>query len=223
MRDAGWVVAGVGAVLGNARVVSPPHRVAVQPHLVDRLAGPRLPRQRDKARSELEVGLDGVEDGDGRVVVSAAPTDLLVVAVERVGGLGVEDPAHPGLVDAHAERVRRHDDAAATRHEGRLYARALLARQPRVVRFADEPTGRESVPHPCHRATGGRVDDRRTPLRLGEDPRTADLPSLNINVVDGTVVVRGAVPDSADQDAIRDVITGVEGVQNVDMKLGSSI
>jgi hypothetical protein len=59
--------------------------------------------------------------------------------------------------------------------------------------------------------------------RLGEDPRTADLPSLNINVVDGTVVVRGAVPDSADQDAIRDVITGVEGVQDVDMKLGSTI
>jgi hypothetical protein len=59
--------------------------------------------------------------------------------------------------------------------------------------------------------------------RLGEDPRTADLPSLNINVVDGTVVVRGAVPDSADQDAIRDVIIGVEGVQDVDMKLGSTI
>lgn len=59
--------------------------------------------------------------------------------------------------------------------------------------------------------------------RLGEDPRTSDLPSLNINVVDGTVVVRGDIPDSADQNAVRDVISGVEGVQSVDLKLGSGI
>lgn len=59
--------------------------------------------------------------------------------------------------------------------------------------------------------------------RLGEDPRTSHLPSLNINVVDGTVVVRGSVPESADRDAIQDVITGVEGVQNVDLKLGSTL
>ena len=59
--------------------------------------------------------------------------------------------------------------------------------------------------------------------RLGEDPRTSDLPSLNINVVDGTVVVRGVVPDSADQNAIRDVVSGVEGVKDVDLKLGSTI
>jgi hypothetical protein len=59
--------------------------------------------------------------------------------------------------------------------------------------------------------------------RLGEDPRTSHLPSLNINVVDGTVVVRGSVPESTDRDAIQDVITGVEGVQNVDLKLGSTL
>jgi gas vesicle protein len=59
--------------------------------------------------------------------------------------------------------------------------------------------------------------------RLGEDPRTADLPSLNINVVDGTVVVRGSVPDGADQGTIADVISGVEGVDDVDIKLGTAI
>lgn len=59
--------------------------------------------------------------------------------------------------------------------------------------------------------------------RLGEDPRTADLPSLNINVVDSTVVVRGSVPDNADQGAIADVISGVEGVDDVDIKLGTAI
>lgn len=56
--------------------------------------------------------------------------------------------------------------------------------------------------------------------RLGEDPRTTDLPSLNINVVDGTVVVRGSLPDDADETAVRDVVAGVDGVRDVEMELG---
>lgn len=58
--------------------------------------------------------------------------------------------------------------------------------------------------------------------RLGEDPRTAELGALNINVVDGTVVVRGALSDDADQDAIRDVVAGVEGVREVELDLGTA-
>lgn len=58
--------------------------------------------------------------------------------------------------------------------------------------------------------------------RLGEDPRTADLSGLHLNVVDGTVVVRGALPDDADTDAVRDVITGVEGVDGVDFQLDTT-
>ncbi len=56
--------------------------------------------------------------------------------------------------------------------------------------------------------------------RLGEDPRTADLPSLNINVVDGRVVVRGPQSDESDESAIRDVVAGVDGVRDVEMELG---
>jgi hypothetical protein len=56
--------------------------------------------------------------------------------------------------------------------------------------------------------------------RLGEDPRTSELPSLNINVVDGTVVVRGPAPDETDEDAIRDVVGSVDGVREVDLELG---
>jgi gas vesicle protein len=65
------------------------------------------------------------------------------------------------------------------------------------------------------------VDKVRT--RLGEDPRTAALPKLNINVVGNTVVVRGAVPEGVDRSVIEDVIAGVEGVDNVDIELGSNI
>lgn len=61
------------------------------------------------------------------------------------------------------------------------------------------------------------ADEIRT--RLGEDPRTADLPKLNINVAENTVFVRGAVPDDYDQDKIRSVISTVPGVEDVDLQL----
>jgi hypothetical protein len=56
--------------------------------------------------------------------------------------------------------------------------------------------------------------------RLGEDPRTSDLPALNINVVDGTVVVRGPAGD-VDESAVREVVSGIDGVTAVDLELGS--
>lgn len=60
-------------------------------------------------------------------------------------------------------------------------------------------------------------DEIRT--RLGEDPRTADLPKLNINVAEGTVFVRGSVPGDADQETIRAVISTVPGVEDIDLQV----
>lgn len=54
---------------------------------------------------------------------------------------------------------------------------------------------------------------------IGQDPRTATLPALNINVVDGTVFVRGAVSSDVDQNALRSIIEGVEGVTDVDLQV----
>lgn len=54
---------------------------------------------------------------------------------------------------------------------------------------------------------------------IGTDPRTATMPALNINVVDGTVFVRGTVTSEVDQDALRSVIEGVEGVTDVDLQV----
>lgn len=59
----------------------------------------------------------------------------------------------------------------------------------------------------------------RVRTRLGEDPRTADLPKLNVNVVEGTVFVRGAVSSDVDAEVVRGVIADVEGVTDVDMQL----
>lgn len=57
--------------------------------------------------------------------------------------------------------------------------------------------------------------------RLGEDPRTAELPKLNVNVAEGTVFVRGTLPSGFDQDTIRSVVSSVPGVQDVDLQLTS--
>lgn len=58
--------------------------------------------------------------------------------------------------------------------------------------------------------------------RLGEDPRTSELPKLNVNVAEGTVFVRGSVPSGFDEDAIRAVIASVPGVEDVDLQLSAS-
>ena len=78
--------------------------------------------------------LGAVEEHDlGRLAVAPRAPDLLVVGVERLGDLGVEDPAHVVLVDAHAERGRRHDDVERAVHEALLDVVALVRLHPRVV------------------------------------------------------------------------------------------
>lgn len=69
--------------------------------------------------------------------------------------------------------------------------------------------------------SGDPVIADKVRTRLGEDPRTSDLPSLNINVVDGTVVVRGPA-GGVDESAVREVVSSVDGVTAVDLELGST-
>jgi small-conductance mechanosensitive channel len=61
------------------------------------------------------------------------------------------------------------------------------------------------------------VDEVRS--RLTEDPRTAALPDLTINIAEGTVFIRGPVPEGVDENTIRDVITAIPGVEDVDLQL----
>lgn len=57
---------------------------------------------------------------------------------------------------------------------------------------------------------------------LSADPRTADLPGLAINVAEGTVFVRGSVPVGYQESAIREVISSVPGVNDVDLQVSTS-
>ena len=61
--------------------------------------------------------------------------------------------------------------------------------------------------------------DGRVREAIGQDPRTADVAPLNVNVVDGTVFVRGFVGPEVDVEALRSVIASVEGVTDVDLQV----
>jgi hypothetical protein len=74
------------------------------------------------------------------------------------------------------------------------------------------------APHPAGTVL---ADTIRTTLQ--GDPRTAELRQLNINVAEGTVFVRGSIPSGIDTDAVRSVIEGVPGVEEVDLQLSPAI
>lgn len=83
----------------------------------------------------------------------------------------------------------------------------------------------EGLIGPAEDPSGATGADITAPLAdrvreaIGQDPRTSTLPELNVNVVDGTVFVRGSVPPSVDHDTLRIVIEGVEGVSDVDLQV----
>lgn len=54
---------------------------------------------------------------------------------------------------------------------------------------------------------------------LTNDPRTAQLPNLEVNVADGTVFVRGTVPFGFNEETLREVITRIPGVDDIDLQV----
>ena len=72
--------------------------------------------------------------------VAAGPAGLLIIGFQAAGHVVVDDEADVGLVDAHAEGQRGHDDLDASRHEGVLRIAALVGRQAGVI-DARGPTG----------------------------------------------------------------------------------
>jgi hypothetical protein len=142
------------------------------------VVGPRRPQESLLAHILVPVE----EDPLRRLSVAAGTTDLLVVGVERFGQVGMEDPAHVGLVDAHPERVRRDDDLRLAVDElplrlvtlGPLQRAVVMGRGARGCDRRAELLGSPSSRHvddaaPRHRRRGLH-DGVVTIARLDEPP-----------------------------------------------------
>ncbi|MDP8973016.1 MAG: BON domain-containing protein [Actinomycetota bacterium] len=109
----------------------------------------------------------------------------------------VSDPTRP-------ESLQRPEDPNRT-GTGRDYSDPssgpLVGRTHRG-RIGDVPEQQEEV-------------ENRIRTRVGEDPRTADLPHLNVEVNDGVADIRGEVHSEEERQAVEEIASAVEGVTEV--------
>ncbi len=57
--------------------------------------------------------------------------------------------------------------------------------------------------------------EQRIRTRIGEDPRTAAMPRVNVEVTDGVAELRGPAPSQEAREAAGEIAAGVEGVTEV--------
>ncbi|MCA1719216.1 MAG: BON domain-containing protein [Actinobacteria bacterium] len=109
----------------------------------------------------------------------------------------VSDPTRP-------ESPQRPEDPNRT-GTGRDYsdpsAGPLIGRSHRG-RIGDVPEQQEEV-------------ENRIRTRVGEDPRTADVPHLNVEVNDSVADIRGEVHSEEEKQAVEEIASSVEGVTEV--------
>jgi hypothetical protein len=95
----------------------------------------------------------------GRFAVAARAAGLLVVSLDASRDVRVHDVAHVWLVDAHAERVRRHQHRRLTGNEAPLRRGAVGCGHTGVVRQGAHARRRERCCRLLRVATCARVDD----------------------------------------------------------------
>ena len=124
------------------------------------------------------------------LTVATGAADLLVVGVERDRRVGVEHPAHVGLVDPHAERDRGRDDPRRAVQELRHRPAPRGGAQPGVVQRCPLARGHERLPRGLGARVGGGVDDPRA-AELARGLRDQPLLVMaRARVLDGELDVR---------------------------------
>lgn len=193
------------------------------------------------AAGRLKVAELGVDDRAAELVARLRDTS---VAQQAAGIAGAAALTARDTTDRTLDRVGdklaegRVGDALGLRRRRRYNARPLLilaavaagvavgfvAMRRREAELTDQWPPVDDMP-----ATGTTPApavelplDGRVREAIGQDPRTADVAPLNVNVVDGTVFVRGFVGPNVDVEALRAVIEGVEGVTDVDLQVNAT-
>ncbi|WP_165492248.1 BON domain-containing protein [Egibacter rhizosphaerae] len=144
-------------------------------------------------------------------------------ALSKVGDWLSHSPAADKLgVEPKKKRRSRVLVAVLGALVGFIGGLAVGARKSETVEEVGRLAGRVGQDTPDIGAPAAQKDiEDEVRTRLGEDPRTAELPKLNVNVAEGTVFVRGSVPDGTDHEVVRAVISTVPGVEDIDLQLTS--
>ena len=131
-------------------------------------------RLADEPHQPPEVRARREQHRAGGQAVAPGAAGLLVVGLEARRQRPVPDRAHVGLVDAHAEGVRRDDDVGVAAHE-RVLARASASRPPcrRGRRRPRRPSADEQLGDLLGALARAAVDDRRAGSRPSPGPATS--------------------------------------------------
>ena len=173
----------------------------------------------DEEAAGLHVLLVVDEDAVGRAAVAPGAARLLVVALQVARHVVVDDEAHVGLVDAHAEGVRGHHDRGAVVEEVVLVLAPLLRREARVVARRGKAVVPQKVADLLDRRARRAVHDARLARRdpaggvapggaLAHEAQKAALLVARLGALDAEVEVRPVEP--------RDEHVGVAQAQRLD-------
>lgn len=132
------------------------------------------------------------------LTLGGAAVVLLLVRRARRGGPQSEDTAPSASPSASGPS--NPEDAAGQRAEGARASRAPVPDE--ASRSRRDASGE-----------GGMED--RIRARVGQDPRTKDLPPPSIKVEDGMVWIEGRVPTPEAREALTEVVGDIEGVNIV--------
>ena len=106
------------------------------------------------------------EDAVRRLPVPSGPSRLLVVGLQALGHVVVDDIAHIGFVNAHAEGVGGHHDRPVVKLKVVLICLALLLVQPGVIAGGGDAPLAQGGADLLHAGAGGAVDDAALPTPL---------------------------------------------------------
>ena len=151
-------VVAAGAALG------PAHQLEEQvPAVGDRLriGGAALHVALDQPPAQGQVSRGYQQQAEGRGAVASGPPGLLVVGLYRARRRQVDDAAHVGTVDAHAEGVGGDDDLLRASDEGALHRLAGVAVHAGVVGGGVPAARGEPGGLFLRLAAGGGVEDGR--------------------------------------------------------------
>ena len=107
------------------------------------------------------VGPGVQEHALGGQTITTRPACLLAILLDALGQRSMNDEAHVGSVDAHAESNGGDDDVDVFSLEGLLHSPPFVGRQTRVVGGAAQSEMSQAVVQTFHFFAGDAVDDAR--------------------------------------------------------------